>query len=247
MTGNTSRGEGRRGTVTLSSGAPEFLSFGPRGQGFSRDPAERLYDERVDDGVAAARTGDGLLSLAGSIAKKVAEAAVKTVTRYNRPAFARARSDGAYQPGAGSSDIINPEKLDIYRSVLTGKYPVEEADQPFLRKITGKFSRYIYGANWGGKLFVDRILKRKSPEQTYATYVHEAGHTAHPELNDEGVETVSKAYAFHLATNDPSRKVRDRAWKAYRGLGNAGIYSDNGGFLETSVQFPRRPYAAAAA
>jgi hypothetical protein len=243
VTGNTSLGKGTRGTVTLSSEAPGFTSFGP--QGFTKDTAGRLYDESVGTGQAKAR-GESFWSVAGAIAKKVAEAAVNTVTRYKRPTFARARSDGAYSLGAGSSDI-DPEKLSIYRSVLTGKYPVEEADQSFLRKITGKFGRYVYGANWGGRLFVDRILKRKSPEQTYATYLHEAGHTAHPELNDESVETVSKAYAFHLATNDPSKKVRDRAWKAYSGLGKAGMYSDNGGFLETSIQFPRRPYAAAAA
>ncbi len=246
VTGNTSHGEGRRGTGAVRPDSP-FMAFGP--QSFTRDPAGTLYDESVDTAgtpSAAARSG-GLWDIAGKIAKKAAQAVIDTATRYKRPAFARARRGGAYYPGPGSAEI-DPDKVEIYRSVLTGRYPVEEADQPFLQRITGKIGRYVYGANWGGRLFVDRILKRKSPEQTYATYLHEAGHTAHPELDDEDVEAVSKSYALHLASNDPSGKVRRRALQAYRGLGNAGAYMDTGGFLETASKrlFQRRPYAAVA-
>jgi hypothetical protein len=246
VTGNTSRREGRmeRGSVSSHS---QMLAFGP--QGFTRDtgPAGALYDEGVGTRRAAARAG-GLWGIAEDIAKKAAKAVVNTVTRYNRPAFARARAGGAYSLGPDSADI-DPEKVGIYRSVLTGKYPVEEADQSFLQKITGKFGRYVYGANWGGRLFVDRILKRKSPEQTYATYLHEAGHTANPELDDEAVEAVSKSYALHLARNDPSGKVRQRALQAYRGLGKAGMYSETAGFMETIIPnaFRRGSYATALA
>jgi len=243
VTGKTSHGGRREGAViSLGSEGPGIsTSFGPQSFTTAKD---RLFDERVDASQIRARPRSFWGGVLGKLAKKAAEAVINTATRYNRPGYARAAARSGPYPVTHDGIEIDPGKVGIYRAVLTGKYPVEDADQSFLQRITGKFGRYVYGANWAGRLFVDRGLKRKSPEQCYATYFHEAGHTAQPELDEEGIEAVSKAYALHLARNDPSETVRERAWKAYTGFQLAEHSAGPDGV----IPFPsRRQYLAAAA
>jgi hypothetical protein len=214
VTGKTSPG-GRRGgaSITVGSGAPEILSFGPRT--FTRGSSTRLYDENVDPAENPARAR-GLWSIAGDIAKRVAGGVVNTATRYRRPAFARARTEAYPLDYEGD---IRSENLKEYRAVAGGIRPVYEADQSFLKTITGIPKNFVYGAYWKGRYFVDRHIKKTSPEQSHATAFHEVTHKLHPEIEDEAhVEAIGKAYALHLAKHDPSQRVRRRAWKAYRGF-----------------------------
>lgn len=132
------------------------------------------------------------------------------------PRLAKARTD--YYPVAFDGFKIDLDKTRLYRAAITGDYHVEDADQSFLQKITGKFGQYVYGANHFGRLFVDKVLKGKSPEQYWATVFHEAGHTAGPEDPEAIVESKAKAYAHYLSEVDSDPYVSAKAGQAYSGF-----------------------------
>jgi len=217
VTGKTSFGKGRRGTLTITSEALGIAAFGP--SGFTPERTAALYSEGIRPGQIANARGGFWSQIAGKTAEwvgKKAGAVVGDVLRgYPRLAYARTSPYGAGpEEGAG----IDQGKLEIYRAAITGRYPVEHADQTFLQRITGKFREYVCGANLAGRLFVHEQLLGRSEEQYWATILHEAGHTVSPEKGEGGVEGEARRYASYLKEHDPDSSVRERAGLAYRGF-----------------------------
>jgi hypothetical protein len=184
---------------------------------FIGEKSKALFNEDIDTSSAKPRIG-------GEFLKKIFETAVgigKNVVSAPKSAgvYSHART---VQGNAEFTYGINPGAVPLYRAVANGDYPVTDADQWFLRRITGK-NDFVYGANDDGKLYADGSLRKRNENQYSATAFHEVTHTVHPDEENEGViEGTAKNYANYLR-NDYDAVVSAFAQKAYKGFVEAEV------------------------
>jgi hypothetical protein len=220
VTGNTSRGEGRRGTGTVRPDSP-FVAFGP--QSFTRDPAKQLYTESVDAGRAHARSDSFWVTIAEKIAKKAADIGRGVVRGYSReavPSYAYARTGDL-----GDVKITGP-----YSPIdgIVDRYEAKPATQSWLKRATGK-KDYVFGAavteGSDAGIYVDeglllragkyvsnltRGLTKKAKEyagdfvETLLTLAHEDGHLNKGIRDEQAAEHYAKQKVYRLAEADSS-------------------------------------------
>jgi hypothetical protein len=175
------------------------------------------------------------------IGKGAVEVAKRTANRYRASGYARAAArtiPEAYAAEYETGIEIEPEKVPFYRSLFKGKYPVYEAGQNFLKKITRKAKEFVYGANREGTIFIDEGISRTNPQQREATGAHELTHSLYPRAGEEEVEATGLAYAIHLL-RDADQTVREKAALAYRG------FIESIGTIPTIIEGYRRKPALA--
>lgn len=158
MTGKTFHGEGRRGTVTFSPDASEFISFGPREA--IRDNERQLFNEKVDTVRAHARSDSFWGEVVEKIGKKAAEIGTGVLRGYSRhanAAYAYART--GIQPIG--DETVGHSQID---TLLDG-YGAQRASQPWLKRVTG-IGKYVFGAavpeGPDAGIYVDDGLVRKA-------------------------------------------------------------------------------------